>query len=131
MNPHADSSLVNVSTRGLVQTGAETLITGCSVTADANDVVIRALGPSLSSLGVKNALADPVVTLYDSNANVIATNDNWKDSQQGVIESSGHKPPDDRDAAIFARLPAGNYTAVVTGKNENTGVALVEVYTAP
>ncbi len=131
MNPHADSSLVNVSTRGLVQPGPKALITGCSVTADTNDVVIRALGPSLSSLGVKNALTDPVVTLYDSNANVIATNDNWKDSQQDVIARTGFAPPNDLDAAIFARLPAGNYTAVVTGKNESTGVALVEVYAAP
>ena len=73
-------------------------------------------------------MPDPVVTLYDGNANVIATNDNWKDSQQYAIENTGLQPPNDLDAAISVTLAAGNYTAVVTGKNGSTGVALVEVY---
>ena len=80
------------------------------------------------SFGVNNALPNPVVTLYDSNANVIIANDNWKDSQQNAIANTGLQPPNDLDAAILATLAAGNYTAVVTGKDGSTGVALVEVY---
>jgi hypothetical protein len=79
-------------------------------------------------LGVKNALPDPVVTLYDSNANVITDNDNGKDTQRTAIENTGLQPPNDLDAAILVRLAAGDYTAIVTGKNGRSGVALVEVY---
>jgi hypothetical protein len=131
LSPLASSRLLNLSTRGLVQTGAQALIAGCSVAADSNDVVVRALGPSLRALGVDNALADPMVTLYDSNANVIAANDNWKDSQQNAMESTGLQPPNNLDAAILVRLARGNYTAIVTGKNGSTGIGLVEVYAVP
>jgi hypothetical protein len=131
LNALASSRLINLSTRGLVQTGARALIAGCSVAAESNDVVVRALGPSLRALGVDNALADPVVTLYDSNANVIAANDNWKDSQQNEVENTGLQPPDDLDAALLARLARGNYTAIVTGKNGDAGIGLVEIYAVP
>jgi hypothetical protein len=131
LSPLASSRLLNLSTRGLVQTGAQALIAGCSVAADSNDVVVRALGPSLRALGVDNALADPMVTLYDSNANVIAANDNWKDSQQNAMESTGLQPQNNLDAAILVRLARGNYTAIVTGKNGSTGIGLVEVYAVP
>jgi hypothetical protein len=130
VDPLAPSKLINISTRGLVQTGDNVLIGGFSLAggSGSNDVVVRALGPSLAPLGVNNALPDPVVTLYDSNANVITANDNWKDSQQSAIENSGLQPPNDLDAAISVMLAAGNYTAIVTGKSGSTGVALVEVY---
>ncbi len=131
LNPLASSRLLNLSTRGLVQTGVQALIAGCSVAADSNDVLVRALGPSLTALGVNNALADPVVTLYDSNANVIAANDNWKDSQQNAVENTGIEPPDDHDAAILARLARGNYTAIVTGKSGSVGIGLAEIYAVP
>ena len=130
VDPLAASKLINISTRGLVQTGDNVLIGGFSLAggSGSHDVVVRALGPSLVPLGVNNALPDPVITLYDSNANVIAANDNWKDSQQSAIENTGFQPPTDLDAAISVRLTAGNYTAIVTGKSGSTGVALVQVY---
>jgi hypothetical protein len=130
VDPLAASRLINISTRGLVQAGNNVLIAGCSLAggSGSNDVVVRALGPSLVPFGVNNALPDPVVTLYDSNANVITVNDNWKDSQQRAIANTGLQPPNDLDAAILVTLAAGNYTAVVTGKDGSTGVALVEVY---
>jgi len=126
----ATSSLVNISTRGLVQTGDNALIAGCSVAGDSgpNHVLVRALGPSLAPLGVTKVLPDPIVTLCDSNGNVMTSNDNWKDSQQTAIQNSGLQPPSDLDAAILVTLTAGNYTAIVTDKNGHTGVALVEVY---
>jgi hypothetical protein len=130
VDPLAASRLINISTRGLVQAGDNVLIAGCSLAggSGSNEVVIRALGPSLVPLGVNNALPNPVVTLYDSNANAITANDNWKDSQQNAIANTGLQPPNDLDAAISVTLAAGNYTAVVTGKDGSTGVALVEVY---
>ena len=130
VDPLAASRLINISTRGLVQAGNNVLIAGCSLAggSGSNEIVIRALGPSLVPLGVNNALPDPVVTLYDSNANAITANDNWKDSQQSAIENTGLQPPNDLDAAILATLPTGNYTAIVTDKNGSTGVGLVEVY---
>ena len=130
VDPLAGSKLINISTRGLVQTGNNVLIGGFSLAAGSgsNNVVVRALGPSLAPLGVNNALPDPVVTLYDSNANVITANDNWKDSQSSSIENTGLQPPNDLDAAILVTLAAGNYTAIVTGRGGRTGVALVEVY---
>jgi hypothetical protein len=133
VDPLAVSRLINISTRGLVQTGNNVLIGGFSLAAGSgsNNVVVRALGPSLAPLGVNNALPDPVVTLYDSNANVITANDNWKDSQSSAIENTGLQPPNDLDAAILVTLAAGNYTAIVTGKGGSTGVALVEVYATP
>jgi hypothetical protein len=130
LDPVATSTLVNMSTRGLVQPGNGALIAGCSVDSGsgANNVLVRALGPSLTALGVKGALPDPILTLYDSNGNVITANDNWKDSQQEAIENTAHQPPDDFEAAIFTTLTTGSYTAVVTGKNGNSGIALLEVY---
>jgi hypothetical protein len=130
VDPLASSRLINISTRGLVQTGNNVLIGGFSLAAGSgsNNVVVRALGPSLAPFGVNNALPDPVATLYDSNGNVITANDNWKDSQQSAIENTGLQPPNDLDAAILVTLAAGNYTAIVTGKSGRTGVALVEVY---
>ena len=130
VDPLAGSKLINISTRGLVQTGNNVLIGGFSLAAGSgsNNVVVRALGPSLAPLGVNNALPDPVVTLYDSNANVITANDNWKDSQSSSIENTGLQPPNNLDAAILVTLAAGNYTAIVTGRGGRTGVALVEVY---
>jgi hypothetical protein len=59
------------------------------------------------------------------------SNDNWKDSQQAAIQNSGFHPPNDLDSAILVTLPTGNYTAIVSGKNGGTGVALVEVYRLP
>jgi hypothetical protein len=130
LDPATDSSLVNMSTRGLVRPGNGALIAGWSIEigSGSNNVLIRAIGPSLSQAGINAPLTDPVLTLYDSNGNVITTNDNWKDSQQAVIENTGLGPPDDREAAIYTALGSGIYTAIVTGKSGNTGVALLEVY---
>jgi hypothetical protein len=66
--------------------------------------------------------------LLDSSGGVIATNDDWKDTQQSQIQATGLAPPDDRESAIYATLPAGAYTAIVRGFSDTTGVAIVEVY---
>ena len=76
-------------------------------------------------------LQDPTVELHNSNGDLVALNDNWRDTQEGLITSTGLGPSDDREAAIFAHLAAGAYTAVVHGSNATTGVGLVEAYNIP
>jgi sugar lactone lactonase YvrE len=123
--------LLNISTRGRVGTGDEVLIGGFIVSAFGptnGAVVIRAIGPSLTSAGVAGALQDPTLELHNASGEVIASNDNWKDTQQAQIQASGLAPTDDRESAILRQLDAQAYTAIVRGANDTTGVALVEVY---
>ena len=125
------SKLANISTRGLVETGDQVLIGGIIAgggSGGETKVVVRAIGPSLAAAGVTNALQDPTLDLVDGSGNVVAANDNWKDSQRAELEATGIQPNDDRESAMVRSLAPGNYTAVVRGKNSTTGVALVEVY---
>jgi hypothetical protein len=124
----ADSKMANISTRGVVQAGDNTLIAGLfMLNQNSTRVIVRALGPSLTASG---RLPDPTVSLYDSNGTLIAFNDNWRSDQEGEITATGIPPGNDLDAAIVTTLPAlgGSYTAVVQGKGGSTGVALIEVY---
>jgi len=124
------STLANISARAFVGTGDNVLIGGIIVTSLApRTVLFRAIGPDLTAAGVANALADPTLELYDVNGTLIAYNDNWKDYAQAQIEATGLAPGDDRDAAILTTLQLGNYTAIVRGPGQTTGVALVEAYT--
>lgn len=123
--------LRNISARGLVQTGDNILIAGLVVGGNAlanNAVVLRAIGPSLSAYGITNALPDPTLELHNSSGAIIASNDNWQDTQKMQIMASGLAPTNAHESAIYATLPAGPYTAVVRGVNGATGTAVVEVY---
>jgi hypothetical protein len=92
-------------------------------------VVVRALGPSLASYGISNPLSDPVLTIFDSSGNAIATNDNWRDNNNWIdVRKNALSPPSERESALVLHLPAGAYTATVSGANGATGNALVEVY---
>jgi hypothetical protein len=129
--------LANISTRAFVGTGGDVLIGGFILGGNnepgASKVVVRAIGPSLAQSGVANALADPTLELRDANGAAITSNDNWQDDQQQAaqLRASGVPPTNNLEAAIAASLPPGAYTAVVAGKNNGTGVALVEVYNLP
>ena len=124
-------TLINLSTRGVVQTGDFVMIGGF-VTAGApgssTQVLIRAIGPSLTQSGITDALADPTVSIFNSNGMVIASNDNWKDTQQTQIQATNKAPTNDLESAILITLSPGSYTAIVSGKNGGTGVGLVEVF---
>ncbi|CAA9258002.1 MAG: hypothetical protein AVDCRST_MAG42-2575 [uncultured Chthoniobacterales bacterium] len=127
----ATSRLGNLSTRAFVQTGEKVLIGGVivgPVGSTETRVLVRAIGPSLSAAGVSAPLQDPTLELFDGNGAPVAANDNWKETQQAEIAATGIPPSDDRESAILRSLRAGNYTAVVRGKAETTGVGLVEVY---
>ncbi|MDP9254813.1 MAG: glycoside hydrolase [Verrucomicrobiota bacterium] len=136
--PTTNSKFGNISTRGLVQTGDNVMIGGFIVGGGlgtngtgAVKVLLRGIGPSLTQSGVPGALQDPTLELHNGNGALIASNDNWRDTQQTTIQTTGIPPTDDRESAIVIALPQGNYTAVLRGKNNTTGVALVEAYNVP
>jgi hypothetical protein len=126
----------NISTRGRVGGGDDVMIGGFILRGPRpSTVLIRAIGPSLTSAGVPGALQDPTLELVDSNGLSI-TNDDWKrnaageadPAQQGRIERTGSAPKDDRESAVLVSLGAGPYTAIVRGKHNSIGVALIEAY---
>ena len=138
LSPNTDSKLHNISTRSFVQTNDNVMIGGFIVAGNRpKRVIIRAIGPELTQFGVPNVLADPILELHDRTGAVIASNNNWQttiiggiimDDQVMAILNTGLSPSDGRESAIIANLPAGNYTAIVRGAGNTTGVALVEVY---
>ncbi|HSH37143.1 MAG TPA: hypothetical protein VK993_00035 [Chthoniobacterales bacterium] len=123
------SQLLHISTRLRVETGDNARIGGFIITgSQPKRVILRTLGPSLSSRGISGALADPTLELVDGNDVSLARNDNWKESQQAEIEATTIPPDSEAESAIVRTLDPGNYTAVVRGKNNTTGVAVVEAY---
>jgi len=120
---------LNISTRLGVGTGDDAAIGGFIITGNApKPVLIRALGPSLSNAGLSGLLLDPVLELRGENGALLFQNDNWKDDQRSLIEGTPFQPGDDREAVIGATLPPAAYTATLTGKNQTTGMGLLEVY---
>ena len=122
-------TLVNVSTRLHVETGDNRAIAGFIIRGSvAKKLLVRALGPSLSRFGITGELADPILELHSSTGGVIATNNNWRDTQESQIIASQLQPTDDAESALVLNLPAGSYTAVVSGAGNTSGVGLVEIY---
>ncbi len=134
----ASSILGNINARSFVQTGDNVMIGGFIVQGtEPKRVIIRAIGPELTQHGVPNPLADPTLELHNGTGALIASNDNWQTTiiggiiirnQVQAIMLSGHAPTQPSESAIIADLPPGNYTAIVRGVNNTTGVALVEAY---
>ena len=126
-------NVVNASTRAYVGTGAAVLIPGFTVSGTGSlRLLIRAVGPTLGNFGVGDVLADPTITLY-SGSTALATNDNWTATDAATMTAVGAfaLPNGSKDAVIVATLPAGAYTAVVSGVGNATGTALVELYVVP
>ncbi len=124
----ADAKLANISTRGFVDAGDNVLIGGFIAGEGVADVIVRAIGPSLAVVGVAGALKNPTLELYNIFGAIIASNDDWRDSQETEISATGLQPSDDLESAILTTLPPGAYTAIVRGTNDTTGVGLVEIY---
>lgn len=120
--------LANISTRGFVNTGQGELIGGFIITGGPKLVLVRALGPSLAAQGVTPVLENPVLKL-NSGATELRSNDDWQsESNSDDIIATSIPPQDSREASILVRLEPGAYTAIVTGANDTTGIALIEVY---
>jgi hypothetical protein len=126
------SKLADISTRAVTGTNTSVLIAGFILgkNAGATHVVVRGIGPSLSSFGVPSVLANPFLELRDANGALVRANDNWQDdsAQAAEISAAGLAPSDDKESAISATLPPNRYTAIVSGVNNTTGNAVVEVY---
>jgi hypothetical protein len=121
-----DSKLANISTRGFVQTGDNVMIGGFIILGNEDEnVLIRAIGPSLP---LADTLADPLLELHDADGSILAMNDNWRDTQEAEIQATGIPPTNNAEAAIISTLAPGNYTAIVRGVGDTTGLALVEAY---
>ena len=131
-------NVINASTRAFVGTGDSVLIPGFVISGTGSlKLLVRAVGPTLAALGVTGALADPTITLYRG-ATALATNDNWSSATNAVEISATAAavgafalPAGSRDAALVTTLPAGSYTAIVSGAGNTTGTALVELYVVP
>ena len=120
----------NISTRVAVGTGENLAFGGFIIQGSGpKKVVIRAIGPSLTQFNVPDALQDPTLELKEGDV-TLSSNDNWRDSpgQASQIIETVLQPTDDREPAILAYLNPVTYTAIVRGKNDSTGNALVEVY---
>jgi hypothetical protein len=140
LSANTASILGNISTRSFVQTGDNVMIGGFIVQGTgATKVIIRAIGPELGvpPYNIPNALANPTLELHNAAGALIGSNDDWQHTiiggvitrnQVADIQNSGHAPTDPFESAIIAELPPGNYTAIVRGVNDTTGVGLVEVY---
>jgi hypothetical protein len=126
----------NVSTRGYVSS-TQTFIGGFVVEGTApRTVLIRADGPVLSQFSVPSPLPDPVLTVYDNNGKVIATNTGWTtNTSPSAISSAAQQtgafalPSSSADSALLLTLPPGAYTAQITSAKGNSGIALFEAYT--
>ncbi len=134
---------INLSTRMRVETGDRVGIGGFIITdtpaaegsgpsGAPKQVLVRAIGPSLTGFGIDSVLADPVLELHGPGGFITLTNNNWRDTQEAEIEATGIPPTNDLESAILVTLDPGTYTAVVRGNGttaaDRSGVALVEVY---
>jgi hypothetical protein len=133
LDQNASSKLGNISTRAFVNTATEIVIAGFILGHNAGDgrVVIRGIGPSIvCEGGCLSLLQDPTLELRDSNATLLASNDDWQDdpAQAAELTEVGLAPPNDLEAALATTLPPGLYTALLRGMSSGTGLGLVEVY---
>jgi phospholipase/lecithinase/hemolysin len=128
-----NSTFANLSTRGYVGGGDNVMIAGLIMgSGDSPLLVLRAIGPTLASAGIVNPLLNPTLELFDGNGVSIGFNDDWKIPQLQAVRGTKLDPTDDRESAIVNMfLTPGNYTAIVRGKSDTTGVALVEAYRIP
>lgn len=133
--------LANIATRGLAGPGDNALVAGFVVTEQSRYVLIRAVGPSLSRLGISGFLRRPQISLYNSAGELIVTVGSWTTSLLEIDRSGvamlarevGAFPLDvgSDDAVLHRRLTPGAYTVVISSSDAQTGIALVEVYASP
>jgi hypothetical protein len=133
------AQLANISTRAMVGTGSSVEIAGLVIQGSTPaQVLIRAVGPTLSTFNVAGVLAQPTLTVVDSSGNTVATNTGWSTNANAAAIASEAStvgafalPAGSADSALLLTLAPGSYTAIVSGVGGTSGVALVEAYLAP
>jgi len=132
LNQAAASKLANISTRAFVSTGGDILIAGFILGNGTmqDNLIVRGIGPSLAGLGLPNALANPTLELRNQSGTLIRANNDWQDdaAQAAIISAAGLAPTNNLESGIAATLAPGQYTALLAGLNNGTGLGLVEVY---
>jgi T5SS/PEP-CTERM-associated repeat protein len=128
LGPDLSSSLANISTRGLVNTGDQVLIGGFIVDDQNSIVLLRGLGPSLTSAGVADALANPTLELHNGDGDVIALSNDWQSTDEAIIQNTGLAPQFSEESAILVTLGPGAFTAILRGFDDSSGVGLFEAY---
>lgn len=132
VSPGDGAKLNHISSRAMVGPSENALIGHVLVAGNSSmKIVVRVLGPSLTRYGITNPLLTPQLSFYNSNGVLLHYASNWTENpvQANLLRSSGYAPPDQREPALLMTLPAGAYTAVVTGDNNTTGMALFDAYT--
>ncbi|MSU22899.1 MAG: hypothetical protein EXS32_03650 [Opitutus sp.] len=133
----AVSRLINVSARAQVTTGGGILIAGFVLNGNVSkQILLRAVGPSLSQFNVTGRLADPKLEVFDANSKSIAVNDDWRGDTVlrtafTSVGAFGLNSSTSLDAVLLVTLAPGSYTAQVSGVSGATGIALVEIYEVP
>jgi hypothetical protein len=126
------AKLANISTRAFVGTANDIVIAGFILGNNngSDRIVVRGIGPSLTALGVANALANPTLELRNSNGALLVANNDWRDdpAQAAELTAAGLAPTNPLESGIAATLPPGPYTALLAGSSNGTGVGIVEVY---
>jgi hypothetical protein len=131
---HPEVPIINISTRGQVLTGNDVMIAGFIIQGtNTQTVVVNVAGPSLSTAGITNPLANPTLQIVrSSDSATIATNDNWQTqtnpADATAIQNAGFQPANALEPAVILTLPPGAYTAIVQGAGGTTGVGLVGVF---
>ena len=129
IEPQFANALGNLATRGQVEGGAKVLIGGLIISGSgAKQVVIRGIGPSLAASNVPGPLPNPTLKIFNSQAQLIASNDNWQDTQAAAISATGLAPQNPNESAILITLPPGAYTAILDDAAGGTGIGVVETY---
>ncbi|MEO5720928.1 MAG: putative Ig domain-containing protein [Chthoniobacterales bacterium] len=131
LDTSSSANLVNISTRGFVQTGDDVMIGGFIITGTTTRVIARAIGPDLANRGVNGALQDTMMEVRDGSGSLVGSNDDWESDHRQQIIDTTVAPVDRRESAVVANLPSGAYTAIIRGKDRSTGVALIEVFALP
>ena len=121
--------LGNLAVRADVKTGDNVLINGLILGGGTpKRIVFRAIGPSLQGQ-VSGFLADPFLELHDANGNTLMTNDDWQQAPNAAeIQAAGLAPTNSKESAILMILPPANYTSIVRGVGNTTGIGVAEAY---
>ena len=132
VNQTAASKLGNISTRALVGTGNDIVIAGFILgnNSGSTRIVLRGIGGSLTAFGVPNALANPTLELRNSSGALLISNDDWQSdpAQAAELTAAGLAPTNAQESGIAITLGPGQYTALLSGQGNTTGVGVIEVY---